>query len=332
MRLDTANRSFTGLVGASAVAGMVLLCGAAGCVLAALVASQVGRHGLDAFAREPESLWPAAAFLAIVGTGAAIGARSLVRQVRDSRELDRRVRELTVPSPPDLVAAAERARVGDVVLVDAAEAFSFAYGAVVPRVAISRGLVDSVSAAELEAVLAHERYHVRNLDPLKVLIARALPAVFFYLPALKVLRERYVAGRELAADRRAVRRCGREPLAGALLKVVRGPAWPELRTAAAIGGPDLLEVRLAQLETGSEPRLSLLTPRSVVASLAGALLLTGLLVAAVAGFGGVGPVADATGSDLRASDLVGAAACVVIWGGLIWLGSRWLARPRRGHG
>ncbi|MBW3672283.1 MAG: hypothetical protein KY432_11505, partial [Acidobacteria bacterium] len=43
----------------------------------------------------------------------------------------------------------------------------------------------------------------------------------------------------------------------ALLKVVRGPAWPELSTAAAIGGDELLEVRIAQLESGREPRIPL---------------------------------------------------------------------------
>lgn len=53
---------------------------------------------------------------------------------------------------------------------------SFAYGAFTPRVAVSRGLYEAASQQELDAVLAHERYHIRNLDPLKVLLARALPA------------------------------------------------------------------------------------------------------------------------------------------------------------
>jgi len=41
-----------------------------------------------------------------------------------------------------------------------------------------------VSPAELDAVLEHEHYHVRNRDPLKLVLARALPAAFFYLPVL----------------------------------------------------------------------------------------------------------------------------------------------------
>lgn len=326
MSLDTANRSFAGLVGASLLAGMFVFCAAVGCVLVALVATQIGRHGLGALSSAGHSLWPAVTFIAIVGGGAAVGIRSLVRQIRDSRRLDGRVRELALPNTPELTAAAERTRAGRVVLVDSAERFSFVHGAFTPRVAVSRGLLDSVSAEELDAVLEHERYHVRNLDPLKVLIARALPSAFFYLPAFHGLQERYVAGRELAADRRAVDRCGRAPLAGALFKVVRGPTWPELRTAAAIGGPELLDARLTQLESGREPRVAAPTGRAVLASFVGALVLTTLFVASVVSFGGLGAVAEATGTDLRPLDIGGVLLCAAPWAGGIWLGHRWLGR------
>ena len=82
------------------------------------------------------------------------------------------------------------------------------------HVAVSRGLVESVSSDELAAVLHHERYHVANYDPLKVVLARSLPDSLFFLPALGELRGRYVAGRELAADRRAMTRSGAPSVAG----------------------------------------------------------------------------------------------------------------------
>src|SRR5206468_5920895 len=118
----------------------------------------------------------------------------------------------------------------------------------------------------------------------KVMLARALPAAFFYLPALGGLHRRYVAARELAADRRAVDRCGRRPLAGALFKVVRGPAWPELDMAAAIGGPELLDIRVTQLETGTEPTVARPTAFALGASAVGVLALTGLFVASVVSY------------------------------------------------
>jgi hypothetical protein len=59
-------------------------------------------------------------------------------------------------------------------------------------------------------------------DPLKTVLARAIPARHFYLPAPTRLRERFTAGRELAADRAALASHGTAPLAGALFKATEG--------------------------------------------------------------------------------------------------------------
>jgi beta-lactamase regulating signal transducer with metallopeptidase domain len=146
-------------------------------------------------------------------------------------------------------------------------------------------LLDSVSAGELRAVLEHERYHVCNLDPLKMLVLRALSATLYFLPVLGSLRSRYATGREFAADRRAVLTCGRSPLAGALLKVVRGPEWDELHVGAPLGGHELLDARVAQLETGREPRLARLSPTRVIASFLIVAMLAAVYLASVSGFG-----------------------------------------------
>jgi Zn-dependent protease with chaperone function len=331
MKLDTANRSFAGMAAVSLLAGMLALCGAVGCVLLALLVSRLADDGVSALADEPVAVWPALAFIIVVGAGAVLGVLSLRRQVRASRALARRVDSLGSPLTGELRAAAERSGLaGRLKLVDSSEPFSFAYGALTPRVAISRGLVEIADPEELDAVLSHERYHVRNLDPLKVMLSRALPKSFYYVPLLDGLHQRYVAARELAADRRALSTHGREPLAGALYKVVRGPAWPELSAAAAIGGSELLDARLSQLELGSEPPVAGPTPSALALSLLGAAALTALFVIAVAGFGGPSAIGDLSGDPFTALDVAGAVLCAVPWfiGG--WLGLRWLAgRTRR---
>ena len=312
MRLDSANRSFAALVIASLLLGVYVLCGAVACVLVPLIVSRVSDHGLDGLVGGGHNLLPALLFVVLAGNGIILGARSLSRQLAASRVLDRRVGALAVALPGEVARPAAAAGLrGRVVLVDSPEWFSFAYGALRPRVVVSRGLLEGVSAEELRAVLEHERYHVRNLDPLKVLIVRALPATFFFLPALGALRTRYIAGRELAADRRAVRACGRRPLVGALLKVVRGPAWGELEVAAAIGGPELLEVRVAQLESGREPRVAALTPTMIALSVLGALLFTGTFIASIVGLGGASAVSQATGTGMSVGDVLGGVMCVV---------------------
>jgi hypothetical protein len=219
---------------------------------------------------------------------------------------------------------------GRVVLLDAPERFSFAYGLLTPRVAVSRGLLEGVSELELRAVLEHERYHVCNLDPLKAMSVQALSATFFLLPVLDSLGARYLAGRELAADREAVAACGHGPLAGALVKAVRGPEWDELDGVAPIGGPDLLDARVAQLETGAEPRLPMLGLARVALSLLGATLFAGAFLASVSSFGGATAVSRATGTALSSallSGLICTAPLAVASAVAYWIVARRASRP-----
>lgn len=304
MKLDSGNRGFVAAV-ALAFAAYVAV-GAAACVLVAILAYRVSSGGVGVLADEGAVVWPALAFLAVIAAGAVLGFRSVIGQLRSSLALARRVRALARPLPPALREVADRSGLrGRVRLVAAPEAFSFAYGALTPRVAVSQGLVDATTARELEAVLLHERYHVRNLDPLKVVVARASAAAFFYLPALRDLRARYVAGRELAADRGASERLGRAPLAGALLKVVRGPDWRELHAAAAIGGPELLDARVAQLEAGSEPPLASVSRRGVLLSVSAAALLAAVAVVPIIALGGVAAVTRAAMPEMGEVSVLG---------------------------
>jgi Zn-dependent protease with chaperone function len=326
VRLDTANRSFVGIAAVGFAGHMVL--GMAACVLVAVAAYRLAAEGIHAVTGDGWELVPVSVFLLPVAGGALLGLRSLARQIRSSFRLRRRIRALAAPPGDEVVTASRDAGLGGrVVVIDAKDAFSFTYGALTPRVAVSRGLIERASSEELGAVLEHEGYHVRNLDPLKVILVRSLASTFFYLPALRDLRSRYTAGRELAADRRAAEARGRAPLAGALMKVVRGPNWKELQTAPAIGGPELLDVRVKQLEMGSEPPLDRISRTAL--SLSGAALLglaTGFAVA-IAAYGGPSAVARtlAPGTGFSAADVLVCLACGIPFAVLGWVAWRWLS-------
>jgi Zn-dependent protease with chaperone function len=332
MRLDSANRSFLALMSLALLLGMYVLCGAVGGVLVPLVMARVSHDGIAGLLDSGGSMLPVLLFIILVAVGLAFGARSIARQILASSRLARRVRGLMLELPDELALTGSEVGLGGrVVLLDAPEWFSFAYGVLTPRVAVSRGLLEGVSDEELRAVLEHERYHVCNLDPLKVVLVQALSAAFFFLPALDSLRARYLAGRELAADRRAVRACGRRPLAGALLKVVRGPDWSELEGVAAIGGPELLDVRVAQLETGIQPKLSTLSITRATVSLVGATLFAATFLAAVFSFGGPAAVYRATGTGLTIADLLSGLTCAAPFAGAglvaYWLIARRASQP-----
>lgn len=280
MRLNSANRSFFTLV-ATALVPYVLL-GVFGCGLLSVVAFRVAAYGPGGLTRGGQDLRPAVVFFAVVAAGTVIGVRSVLRQVAATRALAADVAARAIPLLDPVEQAATRARLASRVdLVDDGQPYSFTYGLGEPRVAISTGLVDAMGADELEAVLHHERYHVRNADTLKVIVARAAPSAFFFLPALGCLRDRYLAGRELAADRSAVRASGDRALAGALFKVLDGPTWVDLGAAAALGG-GVLEHRVEQLEDGAEPPLPLVPKRAVWLTLAALAALVGLFAVTVA--------------------------------------------------
>lgn len=77
----------------------------------------------------------------------------------------------------------------------------------------------ALGPGEFEAVLAHERHHRAQRDPLRLAVARILSHALFFLPVLRTLTERYSALIELSADDAAVRASGgnRAALASAML-------------------------------------------------------------------------------------------------------------------
>ncbi|HEY1450651.1 MAG TPA: M56 family metallopeptidase [Solirubrobacteraceae bacterium] len=310
MRLDRANRSFLAFVTVAVLFGATVLCGAIGGVLVPLSLARISHGGLPELWRDRGSLLAPLVLFVLIAVGLGLGARALGRQALASRVLSRRVLALASTAPEALAQAARQTGLaGRVVLVDAPDSFSFVYGLLTPRVAVSRGLLERTTDDELRAVLEHERYHVCNIDPLKSAIVRVLSEALFFFPALDSLRARYVASRELAADRRALALCGRRPLAGALLKVVRGPLWSEQAGAAALSSPELLDVRLRQLETGSEPRPDTLDAEKVILSLAGSAMFALVFLVSVSCLGGAAAVYHATGTGLMTATGLDALTC-----------------------
>jgi len=331
MKVNSANRSFLALTGVALLLGMYVLWGAVGTVLAPMALQRFSHHGIGGLVGSRGAPVPALVFVAVVLLGLAFGLQSIIGQMVASLRLARRLRGLTLPVPSALALTSWEVGLGGrVVLLDAPERFSFAYGLLTPRVAVSRGLLEGISPLELRAVLEHERYHVCNLDPLKALLVRALSATYFLLPALDSLSARYLAGRELAADRQAVAACGHSPLAGALLKAVRGPEWGELDGVASFGGADLLDARVAQLETGAEPRLPALGLARVTLSLAGTSLLTASFLVCVSSFGGSAALSRAIGTGLTATLLSGV-TCAAPFAGVgavaYWVVAQRACRP-----
>ena len=194
--------------------------------------------------------------LASAAVGLAASAVVAVRAAAGSRALQKLVRAAGRPVPPFIqneAAVLECAARLDVVAAE--EAFAVTYGLIRPRILVSTGLATALTPAEVSAVLAHEREHLRCRDPLRLLAARLAASWACYLPAARWLWGGAMLRHELAADRAAAGRAGRSVLAGALLKLASTPTCPAVAAASPAGdGPRSLEARVSQLEAGRPPR------------------------------------------------------------------------------
>jgi Zn-dependent protease with chaperone function len=108
----------------------------------------------------------------------------------------------------------------------------FCSGYLNPQVIIGRDILNSLSKRELEAALAHESYHVRNRDPLKVLLVTTFARAFFFIPAIGELSRSYLIQKEILADQFAANAVGKAYLSKALYKVLSGTKPQELRVFA----------------------------------------------------------------------------------------------------
>lgn len=149
--------------------------------------------------------------------------------------------------PGALVLAMERTGVQGVKCVAGDAPTAVCSGALRPRVVVSDGLIGRLTEDELDAVLLHEREHVRTFEPLVRAAYEAASEVFFYIPLIRWWSHHRLEDSELRADRVALELLGPQPLASALWTMgasttaIQGAAAfsgaPELRVAQVLGDP-----------------------------------------------------------------------------------------------
>ena len=215
--------------------------------------------------------------LVLATLGVILGLTSLLRQLLATLSLIRTLlsRRVTVSRRVAAIAGA-LGLAGRVDIVRDGRPFSFCYWFRRPRICLSTGLVRRLDDAELRAVLAHERYHVVQRDPLRLVIARYFAAGLYVVPVVEELVEYYTVQKEVAADQAAVRAMGgvRE-LASALFKVLPDADDVDLGLLVPVGSLSVTEARIDQLVDGRAVPLVLSRPSIALSSgaLAGAAVL-----------------------------------------------------------
>lgn len=134
---------------------------------------------------------------------------------------------------------------GRIEIVTYAAPEAFCYGLVRPRICLTSGLLAVLTPEEIEAVLRHERHHLRQFDPLRTVFWTVLSGAFWWL---EDRAEHAHLLRELAADRAVIVEQGRTSLASALLKLLTVPRAGNLPfMEIAVSGLSVTDARIDQL-------------------------------------------------------------------------------------
>ncbi len=255
--------------GASLVLGLLALAAAAVAVTRLFaswtVTSRPASHVISVLGQRLS--YPAANVGAIIvvllaGIGVAmVGAvvRTLARELIADRRFRRALRVFPAR------------RLGGAWVIDDDRPQAFCAGLLHSRVYVSSGALALLDGPALAAVLAHERHHARNRDPLRLACGRALAAGLLIVPTMRRLVERQRALAEIGADEAALqaRDVDRSALAEAMLSLAQTTG------AGAVGiDPERVDHLLGERTSWGFPLLL------CVASAAALALLSALAVLA----------------------------------------------------
>lgn len=125
---------------------------------------------------------------------------------------------------------------------------AFCFGFKNPKIYISTGLIHILSDVELEAVLRHERYHLKNKDALMLFFASITQSLFPFFPIISDITKSYHIQREIAADESVIKDMQNpKSLISVLGKLIAYEPRNTLTFAPAIADWDTLEIRIKKL-------------------------------------------------------------------------------------
>ena len=252
--MKRADRVFTAMLGLAFASSAILL------ALLLTLAPRVEQ--LAARGAEDTADIVAAVVLLLAVCGISLGLVTLFRQLLATAVLIRGLVAQKIALPSTVVAAASGLDLdGRIDVVADERPFSFCYWFLRPRICLSSALVERLDADELRAVLYHERYHLRQRDPLRQVVARYFAAGLYVVPVR-------ASG-------------GVRSLASALYKLLPDADDVSLGLLVPVSSLSVTEARIDQLVAG-RPLSIALSPLSVVLS-GGALVAAAVLVAVKGG-------------------------------------------------
>lgn len=184
----------------------------------------------------------------LLGSSLLFTAAAIVRECYASLHWRNRLRQRQLRQQAEEWGARHGLNGGQLAIIRHPAALAMTIGLFRPRIVLSTGLIDALTAAELDAVMAHESCHLKRKHPLAMFVLAIIGRAFWYIPIYRWFKAKYNVMIELAADRYAIRATGGAADLGSAMLVMlkRGPS-----AAAPIGSvsfaDNAINARLKQL-------------------------------------------------------------------------------------
>lgn len=186
--------------------------------------------------------------LIVIVLALSLGSLSFLIQVIKTKRLVNMLMAKRVVLSPRLGKIAASLQLKDkIFIVEDTNSFSFCAGILHPRILITTSLIHTLSDKELESVFLHEKAHIQNLDPFKMLFGKTITWLFFFLPIFSEINKNMQATSEILADRFVTSfQQDDKYLRNALKKILRTPQ-KSFAFTPAIANPEYLEIRIHRL-------------------------------------------------------------------------------------
>jgi TonB family protein len=152
---------------------------------------------------------PASAYLALTAVWLLVAGLLFVREIRSGASRRRLARRCLDPGSSDAPDRLRRAIEGaglslGVVRISSESPGPFVRGGLRPVVVLPESILGALDPDELQAVLIHEREHLRRRDPLRYAVLGLVRAVFWFYPPVWWLSRRIRETTEMACDEAVV--------------------------------------------------------------------------------------------------------------------------------
>jgi len=133
-------------------------------------------------------------------------------------------------------------------IVNSANPYAFCFGIRNPKIYISTKLINILTKKELEVVIAHENYHLKNHDTITLMLSNIFCSLVPYFPLISDIIYNYKVERELLADQAAILSQNNDAnLVNVLKKLIKYEPQFNYAGIPAIADINTLEARINKL-------------------------------------------------------------------------------------